>query len=161
MRTHLKNVSGTYPAAHLKYDYTNIRYLPVRLKFFDEISSKDKTRSEGELVKFQIMQDVYDGKKKLISRGTVGRAKIETISPNGFMGVPADIIISHFEIGELNSDKFEEGVVKSGYNLMGLAAALKYSIGTFIPGTGYVFMLIKGGHAKIRPYEEFELKYLP
>lgn len=44
---------------------------------------------------------------------------------------------------------------------MGLAGALKYSIGTFIPGTGYLFMLIKGGQAKIETSDIFEVKYVP
>lgn len=159
VKIHLQKVSGVYPAVNLKPDYTNINFLPLRLKFMEEISTKDKTHTEGQTIKFEVVQDVYDGKKKILSRGAVGYARIETISPRGFMGVPADIIISHFEVGGLEPLRFQNDVVKYGFNLMALAAALKYSIGTFIPGTGYLFMLIKGGNANIKPDDVFEVKY--
>lgn len=159
VETTLQNVSGDYPVVNLKPDFTNINFIPLRLKFYEEISTKDKTHTEGQIIKFEIVQDVYDGKKKILPRGTVGHARIETISRRGFMGVPADIIISNFEVGELDTLRFQNDVVKSGRNLMGLATALKYSIGTFLPGTGYFFMLIKGGNANIKPDEVFEVKY--
>lgn len=161
VKLYLQKVSSTYPEANLNYDYTKIKYFPLRIKFLESISTKGVNNTEGQIVKFVVVHDIYDGKKKLVSHGTIGTARVETISPRGFMGVPADLIISHFEVEGLDKRKIEGDVVKSGYNLMGLAGALKYSIGTFIPGTGYLFMLIKGGQAKIDPSDIFEVKYVP
>lgn len=161
VRIYLKNVSSDYPEPNLVYDYTKIKFLPLRIRFLETISTKGVDNTEGQIVKFVVVRDIYDGKRKLVSHGTIGTARVETISPRGFMGVPADLIISHFEVEGLDKKKIEGDVVKSGYNLMGLAGALKYSIGTFIPGTGYLFMLIKGGQAKIDPAEIFEIKYVP
>lgn len=161
VKLYLQKVSSKYPEANLNYDYTKIKYFPLRIKFLERISTKGVNNTEGQIVKFVVVHNIYDGKKKLVSHGTIGTARVETISPRGFMGVPADLIISHFEVEGLDKRKIEGDVVKSGYNLMGLAGALKYSIGTFIPGTGYLFMLIKGGQAKIDPSDIFEVKYVP
>ena len=161
VKLYLQKVSSVYPEPNLDYDYTKIKYFPLRIKFLERISTKGLDNTEGQIVKFVVVHDIYDGKKKLVSHGTIGTARVETISPRGFMGVPADLIISHFEVAGLDKRKIEGDVVKSGYNLMGLAGALKYSIGTFIPGTGYLFMLIKGGQAKIDPSDIFEVKYVP
>lgn len=161
VQLHMRNVNSVYPESNLKYDYTKVKYFPLRIKFLQTITTKGNENSEGQIVKFVVVSDMYDGKKKILQHGTIGTARIETISPRGFMGVPADLIISHFEVEGLDKKKIEGDVVKSGYNLMGLAGALKYSIGTFIPGTGYLFMLIKGGQAKIETSDIFEVKYVP
>lgn len=161
VKHYMQNVSNVYPESNLGYDYSEIRYLPFRIRFLEPISSKGIQNTEGQIVKFVVIHDVYDGNKKLVPHGTIGTAKIETISPNGFMGVPADLIIAHFNVAGLDRKKFQGPISKSGYNLMGLAGALKYSIGTFIPGTGYLFMLIKGGHVTINTSEIFEIKYVP
>lgn len=159
VETTLKNVSGTYPEPNLKYDYSNIYYIPIKIKFLETISSKHN--SEGEFLKFVIKEDIFYNNTKIVSSGTFGKARLENISPRGCMGVPADITISKFEIEGLNKKNFNGNIVKYGTNLAVLAAGLKYSIGTFIPGTGYVFMLIKGGNVKIKPDEVFEIRYVP
>lgn len=158
---HLKNVSSEYPEANLKYDYTKVKFLPLHIRFLEEIYSHGDKNEEGQIVKFRVIRDVYDGGKIIVEQGTIGTAKIETISPNGFMGVPAEIIVAHFNVPGLDRKKIEGEIDKTGPNFMALAGALKYSIGTFIPGTGYLFMLIKGGHAKINTYDVYEIKYLP
>lgn len=159
VETTLKNVSGKYPEPNLNYDYSNIFYIPVKIKFLETINSK--YNGEGQILEFEVVEDVFNGKTKIVSRGTSGRAVLETVSPRGSLGVPADITISKFEIDGLDKKKFDGNIVKYGKNLTLLSAALKYSIGSFIPGTGYVFMLIKGGQAKIKPNEILEIRYVP
>lgn len=157
----LKNVSVEYPEANLVYDYSSIRFVPLKIRFLERITTKKNRNFEGQIVKFVVTEDIFDGKTKLISGGTYGTARIETLLARGSMGEPADIIISKFEIEGLDNKKIDGQIVKRGANLMLLAGALKYSVGTVFPGTGYLFMLIKGGQAKIKPDEIFELKYLP
>ena len=158
VETTLKDVSGNYPEANLDYDYSNINYVPIKVKFLETISSKGN--SEGQIVKFVVTEDIFYNNVKIVSGGTFGKARLETISPRGSMGVPADITISKFEIDGLDKKKFDGNIVKYGANLALLAGGLKYSIGTFIPGSGYVFMLIKGGNVKIKPTEVFEIRYV-
>lgn len=161
VETTLKDVSGEYPEANLVYDYSNIRFVPLKIRFLERITTKKTNNFEGQIVKFVVTEDIFDGKTKLLSRGTYGTARIETLLARGAMGEPADIIISKFEIEGLDKKKIDGLIVRRGANLALLAGALKYSIGTVFPGTGYLFMLIKGGQAKIKTDEIFELKYLP
>lgn len=159
VETTLKNVGEKYPEANLNYDYSNINYIPIKVKFLETISSKEN--GEGQIIKFVVTEDIFADGKKFISNGTTGRAKLENVSPRGSLGVPADITISKFEIEGLDKKKFDGNIVKYGANLTLLAAALKYSVGSVIPGTGYLFMLIKGGNVKIKPTEIFEIRYVP
>lgn len=161
VKLYLRNVSSEYPEPNLDYDYTKVKFFPLHIKFLEEIYSHGDRNEEGQIVKFKVIRDVEDHGKIIVSRGTIGTAKIETISPNGFMGVPAEIIVAHFNIPGLDKKKIEGEVDKTGPNFMALAGALKYSIGTFIPGTGYLFMLIKGGHAKINTYDIYQIRYVP
>ncbi len=161
VKLYLQDVSSDYPEANLNYDYTKVKFLPLHIRFVEEIYSHGDKNEEGEIVKFKVIRDVEDGGRVIVPQGTIGTAKIETISPNGFMGVPAEVIVAHFNVPGLERKKIEGEVDKTGMNFMGLAGALKYSIGTFIPGTGYLFMLIKGGHVKINTYDVYEIKYVP
>lgn len=161
VKLYLQNVSSEYPEPNLDYDYTKVKFLPLRIRFLETIYSHGERNEEGQIVKFKVIRDVEDRGKVIVPHGTVGTAEIETISPNGFMGVPAEIIVAHFNIPGLDKKKIEGEVDKTGLNFMALAGALKYSIGTFIPGTGYLFMLIKGGHAQINTNDVYEIKYVP
>lgn len=157
----LQSVSGVYPEPNLDYDYSGIRYIPIKIRFMEPVTTRAGRNSEGQTVKFITLNNVYDNGKKILAGGTVGTARIETISPRGSMGVPADLIIANFVVGDLNRRKFDGQIVKSGANLTALAGALKYTVGTVLPGTGYLFMLIRGGQAKIDAGDIFEIRYVP
>lgn len=157
----LQNVSDVYPEPNLDYDYSNINFIPVKIRFLEPITTKNGRNFEGQAVKFETVNNVYDGGRKLLAGGTVGTARIETISPRASMGVPADLIIANFVVGDLNRKKIDGQIVKSGANLTAVAGALKYTVGTVLPGTGYLFMLIKGGQAKINTGDIYEIRYLP
>lgn len=156
----LQNTSSKYPEANLDYDYNDINYLPVRIRFKEKISSK-KSR-EGDIIKFEVVEDVQDESgKRIIDAGTIGIARIETIAAREGYGVPADILISRFDIDGLNKKHFDGDISKHGKNLTILALGLKYSVCAIFPGSHFLLLLMKGGNATIKPKDIFIIKYLP
>lgn len=160
VETTLQNTSSTYPEANLDYDYNDINYLPVRIRFIQKINAK-KSR-EGSIVEFEVMEDVHDKSgKRIIDAGTIGKARLEMISAREGYGVPAEILISGFDIEGLNKKRFDGEVSKHGKNLNALALGLKYSVCTILPGSHFLLLLMKGGNANIKPKDIFVIKYLP
>lgn len=160
VETTLQNTSGKYPEANLNYDYNDINYLPVRIRFKQKINSK-KSR-EGTIVEFEVMEDVHDKSgKRIVDAGTIGKARLEMISAREGYGVPAEIIISGFDIEGLNRKRFDGDVSKHGKNLSAVALGLKYSVCAILPGSHFLLLLMKGGNANIKPKEIYTIKYLP
>lgn len=156
----LQNTSSKYPEANLDYDYNDINYLPLRIRFTEKISSKKS--KEGDIIEFEVMEDVHDKSgKRIIDAGTIGKAKLENISEREGYGVPADIIISGFDIDGLNKKRFDGNITKRGKNLSAVALGLKYSVCTILPGSHFLLLLMKGGNATIKPKDIFIIKYLP
>lgn len=157
----LKNVSNVYPESNLDYDYTNINFIPVKLRFTEMITTKRRDLHIGGTVEFETVEDVFDGEKKIVAKNTKGTAKIDFFEPRGTMGSAGEIIISDFDIANLDKKKFESNIIKKGLDLSFITSVLRHSVGIIIPGSGFLFILIRGGHAKIKPKEIFELKYVP
>lgn len=156
----LQNTSSKYPEANLNYDYNDINYLSVKIRFKEKVSSKKS--KEGDIIEFEVMEDVRDKSgKRIIDAGTIGKAKLENISAREGYGVPADIIISSFDINDLNNKHFDGEIKKRGKNLSAVALGLKYSVCTIFPGSHFLLLLMKGGNATIKPKDVFVIKYLP
>lgn len=161
VETTLQNVSDVYPKANLNYDYTNINYIPIKIKFVDIVTSKEGRNFVGQVVKFVTVEDVYNGKRKIVAKDSIGTAKIEFLVPRGTMGSAGELIISDFDIEGLNKKKFDTQIIKRGLNLVTFVSVLRYTAGIVIPGTGILCILIRGGHAKIKPDKVFEIRYVP
>ena len=160
VETTLQNTSSKYPEANLDYDYNDINYLPVRIRFLKKINAK-KSR-EGSIVEFEVMEDVHDNSgKRIIDAGTIGKARLEMISAHDGYGVPGEILIAGFDIEGLNKKRFDGDVSKHGKNLSALALGLRYSVCTILPGSHFLLLLMKGGNANIKPKDIFVIKYLP
>ena len=130
--------------------------IPIRIRIKDYYTTKSRNEiQEGDYIEFETIEDVFIN-KKLYPAGTVVHARIETISMNQAMGVPADLVVGNFNInnillyGEIN---------KTGANrTLWVYPAMWSTIWFF--GAGLVFVFVRGGHAKIKKSEIFTL-YAP
>ena len=105
-------------------------------------------------LEFFTISDVnYKG--KFYPAGTPVRARLETLSPRGTWGTPAEIVIGNFSIG--GKPLYGE-ITRNGTNRILWVRPLAIAGGIFF-GTGIFFMFIKGGHAKIKPDEIFTVYY--
>ncbi|OLA72997.1 MAG: hypothetical protein BHW62_07840 [Acinetobacter sp. CAG:196_36_41] len=119
-----------------------------------EIYSSKKKLEEGSYLEFKTISDVnYKG--KFYPAGTPVRARLETLSPRGTWGTPAEIVIGNFSIG--GKPLYGE-ITRNGTNRILWVRPLAIAGGIFF-GTGIFFMFIKGGHAKIKPDEIFTVYY--
>lgn len=131
-------------------DNNSATAVPVRIC---ELYSTRYKIDEGDYIDFETTKEVRI-KGKTYPAGTPVKARVETISQNGAMGVPADLIISNFSI---------EGIPLSGeVNKIGANRTLwvrpsVYLLTILFFGSGVLLIPIRGGHAKIRPTETFML----
>ena len=141
-----KRIAAAYK---INEDENNI----VRIKIKERISTKSKPE-EGQKILFTTV-DTIKINNKIYPAGTTVNGRIETISQNDIWGAPAEIILGNFSIdgiplyGEIN---------KTGFNNTLWVKPLAYAGGIFF-GTGFFFMFLRGGHAKIKQDEIFSLHF--
>lgn len=124
----------------------------VRVKISEFFTTKNKAE-EGTFVGFETLEDVKLG-NKIYPKGSFVNARVETISQNAALGVPADLIIGNFSLdgiplsGEIN---------KVGANRSLWVYPSVYALAILFFGSGLLLIPIRGGHAKISPSETFTL----
>lgn len=114
----------------------------------------------GQYVEFQTIGNVKF-KNEFIENGTPIIGRITNITENGFAGAPGDITIERFRFKDKSRRKIKlEGVIeKHGANRSVWVAPLTFVGNLFTFGLGgYIFYVIKGGHAKIKTGDNFELE---
>ena len=107
---------------------------------------------EGDYIDFVLAQDVKLN-NVLYKKGTNVKARVETLSQNGAYGVPADLIVGNFTLGDnvLGGQISKKGANRSlwvyptSYILMPM-----FFMGLFI-------LPIRGGHAKLYPSKIYEI----
>ena len=104
--------------------------------------------------------DVYYKGHKILKKGDPVYAKVSTILKSGMNGIPASIIFSDFKFENLQSAKFTDTYEKFGMDRSLWVFPLKWAL-TPLPPTGSLTNFIKGGHAKLRTNEIFEIYYHP
>lgn len=119
--------------------------------------------SEGQKVKFVVVKDIRRNGDLYIKKGTPVEAIIETITKPSMGGDPSQIIIGRFTAKNTKGNKIDltGEIQKNGANRATWIKPLAY-IGYCVPvfGTPLLgLLLIKGGHAKITPRQEFVLYY--
>ena len=136
-----------------KYDFENIERMVVKISPVNYGTTRRKLY-EGQPIDFIVKEDIYFGDVK-ISKGTPVKARVETISKNEAYGVPADLIIDNFVVNNMPL----EGQIK----IVGANRALwVYPIGWVLMPfcfAGLLVFPIRGGHAKLRPSNTFEVYF--
>lgn len=125
----------------------------VAIRIIEPISTKLKPE-EGSEILFETVEQIKIG-NKIYPNGTSIKARIETVSQNAMWGSPAEIVIGNFYLD--NIPLYGE-IDKVGRNKVLWVRPLAILTGLCF-GTGFFFMFIRGGHAKIKPNETFTLSY--
>ena len=146
------------PACSLEYDYTSSKNIPIKLSIMEEISTKMPI-VEGQIVKFNVLQDVsYD--KLNLKKNEIIEGRIECIVSSGMNGFPAEITIDNFQIPNVNKTQLISSYTKLGQNRCIWVYPLKWALTPF-PPIGSLTNIIKGGHAKIKISDVITIYYYP
>lgn len=115
--------------------------VPVRIK--KDFSTKQKV-SEGDYLEFETTKDVIIGNKTYPS-GTTVKARIENITKNEPIGVPATLAVENFSIDgiPLGGEIHKTGANRTLWVYPCMVSTLWFF------GAGALFFPIMGGHAKI------------
>ena len=149
------------PETHIDYDYTSTEYIPIKLKVCNDISTRDKRKYLfGEEVNLKVKSNVFYKNKLFLKRGTPAVAKIDQIVESGMNGIPYYIYLNDFEIEGLEASKILADYHKSGLNLVYWVYPVKWAL-SFLPPSGILTNLIKGGHAKITTADVITVYYFP
>lgn len=145
------------PFVNDNYNYQDTNVIPIGLRIIDSIKSEQDIY-EGQVLKFKVMEDIWDQESLLLKRGTICTANVETIINNGMNGIPASIILGNFQIPNIDSNKLQSDYEKYGMDLSLIVFPLKWAL-TILPPTGSLTNFIKGGHAKIKNKDIITIKY--
>lgn len=150
----LKSTSNV--STNLNYNYQSINNAVLKIKIDKTITTKEKPQ-EGSYVNFHTVSDLKLANGKIIPKNTSVIARIETVSQNDIMGVPANLVIDNFKINQFENLSILNNINKTGANRSLWVYPVVY-VGLFFFGAGVLFTPIRGGHAKIKDHEYFELE---
>ncbi len=88
-----------------------------------------------------------------LKKGDKIKARIETISPSSFFGIPEEVIIDNFTI---NDKKANGAITLRGANRSYWVAPLSTALNVFFCA-GVLLYFVKGGKAKLNPHQQFEV----
>ena len=132
-------------------DENDFLKIPVKIK--NAFSTKQKV-NEGDYLDFETISDISIN-NKLYPKGTIIKARVENVSMNDTVGVPADLTLGSFFLDEY---PLQGEIKKKGANRM-LWIYPAMCVCNVLCGIGLLLTLIRGGHAEIQPDETFELYY--
>ena len=148
------------PIQNLKYDYTAVDKIPIKLQIQTPITTKNDSIVEGQLIDFVVREDVKYNHRVVIPKGTKATAVIQTYQSRGMNGIPAIIVLDDFEIPNLDKSKLKDDYIKRGQDRSYIVFPIKWAL-TLIPFAGYSTNLILGGHAHIKKKHNVIIYYYP
>ena len=86
------------PIQNLKYDYTEVDKVPIKLQIQTPITTKNDSIVEGQVIDFLVREDVKYNYKVVVPKGTKVTAVVQTYQSRGMNGIPAIIVLDDFEI---------------------------------------------------------------
>lgn len=158
----LKNCTTVAVNKKANYDFDSIKRTPVKMSICQNITTKDGLK-EGQDLYFKVLNDVKVNNSTTIKKDSVVKARLETVSLNQAFGVPADITIENFVVERPNRSNLslEGSIHKIGANRSLWVYPVGY-IGTIcFFGAGLLVLPIRGGHAKIKTTDVYEVYYIP
>lgn len=132
---------------------TDTNSIPVKIRIKKQLSTRQKV-DEGDFIEFETLSDVRI-KNRTYPKGTVVKARIETISLNKMWGIPSDLTIGNFS---LDGQKLNGEINKIGANRSLWLYPTVY-VTTVLFGVGLLLAPIRGGHAKIKPKQIYTVHY--
>jgi len=128
-------------------------FLKISVKIKKDFSTKQKV-NEGDYLEFETLSDIKIN-DTLYPKGTLIKARIENVSMNNMLGVPANLTVGSFFI---DNYPLQGEIVKKGANRT-LWIYPCMCVGNVFFGAGLFLTLIRGGHAKIKSDESYILYY--
>ncbi len=147
------------PYSEYRYNYESTRKIPIQLSVIADVKS-EKELKEGQDIVFKVHNDVWRQGKKIIKKGDLVYAKVETIITSGMNGIPASIVLGDFKFENIEDGKIMADVEKYGQDRSLILYPMKWAL-TILPPTGTLTNFIKGGHAKLKTNEIIEVYYYP
>ena len=93
-------LTGMFSVAHAEK-------LPVKLTSAQTISTIHDEAQIGDWIEFRVVNDVYQGNKLVIKKGTPVIAVIDFVHENGYVQDNAEIQLKKFILKDVNSQKVE------------------------------------------------------
>lgn len=158
----LKKAKISNNKTNLNYDFESIKRVPIKISSLENITTKNGIK-EGQELQFKVLKDVKLENERIIKKDSIVKARLETISPNQAFGVPADMVVDKFIIKQQNqADLILDGNVhKIGANRSLWVYPVGYVGGILFFGAGFLLFTVRGGHAKIKTKDVYEVYYLP
>ena len=143
----------------LDYDFSDTYSIPIKLSPLNEISTEN-FHDYGEIAELEVKNTVKHNGKVIVKAGDKIKAKIEMSISAGMNGFPAEIIIDNYEIPGIRKSQLAGTYTKVGQNRCLIVYPVKLLL-TPIPLAGSLTNLIKGGNARIKTSDTFEIYYYP
>lgn len=156
----LRTIDVQKPIQNLRYDYSSVDKVPVKLQISKPITTKNDSVIEGQLIDFVVREDVKYNHKVVIPKGTKATAVVQTYQSRGMNGIPAIIVLDNFQIENVEKYKLKHVYIKRGQDRSYIVFPIKWAL-TLIPFAGYSTNLILGGHAYIKRKHNVVIYYYP
>lgn len=156
----LRTIDVQKPIQNLRYDYSSVDKVPVKLQISKPITTKNDSVIEGQLIDFVVREDVKYNHKVVIPKGTKATAVVQTYQSRGMNGIPAIIVLDNFQIENVEKYKLKHVYIKRGQDRSYIVFPIKWAL-TLIPFAGYSTNLILGGHAHIKKKHNVIIYYYP
>ena len=143
----------------LPYDFSDAEFIKIPMSPIKPIIT-DGEIYEGQEVEFRVRKNIHCHGCLLIKKGTIAKARIETIVTKGMNGFPAEIIIDNFKIDGIKDSQLMSTYTKAGRNYALWVYPIKWAL-TPIPFVGSLTNLIHGGQVRIDTDDVVTIKYFP
>ncbi|MBQ4646294.1 MAG: hypothetical protein IJB79_02990 [Candidatus Gastranaerophilales bacterium] len=143
----------------LPYDFSDVSSVDIPLTLLKPLATNQEI-FEGQEIELKVKKNIYCHNCLLIKKGTIAKARIETIITKGMNGFPAEIIIDNFEIDGIKKEQLMSTYTKTGRSYALLVYPIKWAL-TPIPFVGSLTNLIHGGEVKLDTDDIIKIKYFP
>ena len=155
----LQDVIVHKPDVNSSYNYESIESKIIRVRIISDVKSEADVK-EGDKLCFESLDNIYYKGQKLLAKGDIVYAYVESSISNGMNGIPGNIVLGNFETINIPNSQLSDNVEIYGLDLSWLVFPLKWAL-TFLPPTGSLTNFIKGGHANIKANEIIEIRFYP
>ncbi len=155
----LQDVIVHKPDVNSSYNYESIESKIIRVRIINDVKSEADVK-EGDKLCFESLDNIYYKGQKLLAKGDIVYAYVESSIANGMNGIPGNIVLGNFETINIPNSQLSDDVEIYGLDLSWLVFPLKWAL-TFLPPTGSLTNFIKGGHANIKANEIIEIRFYP
>ena len=105
-------------------------------------------------------RNIYDKGELILKKGDIVEGKLKFIVKSGMNGIPYSLTVGDFKIKGISENALVDEYYKQGWDRGYIVYPLKWAL-TFLPPTGSLTNVIKGGHSKISTKDEIVINYFP